>query len=80
MKSRQSRFSGSEFKIDGKFGGSLCNQRRYRKARPISTKESMHLILKSSVAKGRFSFRAGGNQKKIDEIVQKTVRSSVFGF
>jgi putative transposase len=71
MKARQTRFSAQAFRTEDKFGGSLSTKRRFRTARPVSTKESMHLILKSSVAKGRFSLRAGDNFQKIDAIVKR---------
>lgn len=73
MKSRsgQSRFSDETFKAKNEFGGSLSRKRRFRTARPVSTKESMHLILKSSIAKGALSLRARDNKAKIDLLIRK---------
>jgi REP element-mobilizing transposase RayT len=71
MKSRQTRFSSPVFKANDKFGGELSKSRRFRTARPVSTKETMHLVLKSSLAKGRLSFRAPGHRQKIETILQK---------
>lgn len=70
-RSRQSRFSGDTFKSQDQFGGSLLKKRRFRTARPVSTKLSMHLVLKSSLAKGEMSFRAKDHQKKIDQIIKR---------
>ncbi len=74
MKSRQTRFDHSAFKTKDFFGGSFSTCRSFRRARPISTKQSMHLVLKSSLAKGRFSFRYGSNAKRIDSAVVNTCR------
>ncbi len=43
----------------------------YAEARPISSRESMHLILKSSKARGEWSFRAPKNRQKVLALLQK---------
>lgn len=47
------------------FGGPLLRKAKYRTSRPITTKSPMHLILKSSKAKGSWSFLNFHNHKKI---------------
>lgn len=53
------------------YGGLLRNRRKGRGARPISTKESMHLVLRSSKAKGDWSFRKKANAEKVEFILKK---------
>ena len=52
-------------------GGILRNKRSGRGQRPISTKYSMHLVLRSSLATGPWSFKAHNNDQKIKNIVKK---------
>ena len=52
------------------YGGILLKTRKGRaQGRPLSTQHSMHLVLKSSLAKGTWSFRYGKNPIKIRNIV-----------
>lgn len=53
------------------YGGTLRNKRSGRGARPISTRESMHLVLRSSLAQGDWSFRRKSNAQKISAILNK---------
>lgn len=54
------------------YGGDLLKTRKGRSGpRPISTRDSIHLVLRSSKAKGKWSFRAPQNQQKIAAIVQR---------
>jgi REP element-mobilizing transposase RayT len=53
------------------YGGKLRNKRKGRGARPIATKESMHLVLKSSKATGDWSFKKKSNSQKISAIIKK---------
>lgn len=53
------------------YGGTLRKKRKGRGARPISKKDSMHLILKSSKAKGDWSFKRKENAQKIKTILDK---------
>jgi REP element-mobilizing transposase RayT len=69
-RAKQTRFSDSQFKVKDQFGGSLLKKKANRTARPLSTKQSMHLVLKSSIAKGRFSLRAPKNYSKIESIIK----------
>lgn len=68
----------SQLKLDANFrnpklffGGSLTTKSSGRVARPISSKDPMHIVLKSTKAKGQFSFGYKSNVRKVNEIVQK---------
>lgn len=54
------------------YGGTLLKSRRGRaQGRPLAVKNSMHLILRSSRAKGDWSFRRRANRKKVESIIAK---------
>lgn len=54
------------------YGGTLLNTRKGRNGgRPLSTKDSIHMVLRSSQAVGAQSFKAPKNAKKIRNILQK---------
>lgn len=53
------------------YGGILRRKRKGRGARPLAIKESMHLILKSSKAKGEWSFKKAENAAKIRSIFER---------
>jgi REP element-mobilizing transposase RayT len=54
------------------YGGSLLKTRKGRSSgRPLDTKNTMHLILKSSKAVGEWSFRKSQNEKAIKVIIAK---------
>ena len=54
------------------YGGELLKTRAGRRhGRPLSTRESMHLVLRSSKAKGDWSFRKPRNEARINWIVEK---------
>lgn len=53
------------------YGGTLLNSREGRQhGRPIDTKNSMHLVLKSSKAKNEYSFRRPIHAQKIKTIIK----------
>lgn len=52
-------------------GGTLRNTRSGRFARPLDTKNTMHLVLRSSKATKDWSFKRPKNERKIAEIVAK---------
>jgi REP element-mobilizing transposase RayT len=55
-----------------RYGGELMRTRQGRKGpRPLDTRNTMHLVLRSTQATGERSFRRPQNQKKIREILQK---------
>lgn len=51
------------------FGGRLLNGRR-RRARPLSTKEPIHLVMRSSWAKGSTSFLQPRNKNEIQRLIR----------
>ncbi|MDX9731402.1 MAG: transposase [Bdellovibrionales bacterium] len=52
------------------YGGELRNTRAGRAgARPLAVKQTMHLVLRSSKAKGAWSFRHARNARRIQEII-----------
>lgn len=53
------------------YGGSLRNKRKGRGSRPLATKHEIHLVLRSSKAKGAWSFLLPKNRKIIDKILNK---------
>jgi REP element-mobilizing transposase RayT len=54
------------------YGGDLLKTRKGRKGgRPIDTKNTMHMVLRSTKAKGDWSFSRSSNSKKIQTIVSK---------
>ncbi|WP_413559721.1 hypothetical protein [Bdellovibrio sp. HCB209] len=61
-------------RIHKQFGGALLKRSHAKTARPISTKHAMHVVLRSSQAKGNWSLRNSGNWKKISEILVAQAR------
>lgn len=60
----------SEFaKKSDRFGGNQRTTRASRKFRPVSTKSSMHLVMKSLRAKGPWSFLTPKNKIEIKRLV-----------
>ena len=58
-------------KGDPFYGGSLRTTRRSRETpRPLAVKKSMHVVMRSSLAKGSRSFQSGRNAKKIAELIR----------
>ena len=54
------------------YGGVLLKTRKGRaKPRPLSTRETLHLVLRSTKAKGDWSFAKAQNRKKIDGLLRK---------
>lgn len=67
----QSRFVQKEFRQMQFFGGSYCTQRRFRVARPLSTKHPIHLVLRSSKAVGGRSFLKKSHRRGISCLLIK---------
>lgn len=54
------------------YGGSLRNTREGRAGpRPLSTRETMHLVLRSTKAVGEWSFKKRANEEKIRKILTR---------
>ena len=64
---------GSKFRRDWtEYGGELRKTREGRKTkRPLSYRETMHVVLRSSKAKGDWSFRKAKHRKNILRLVEK---------
>lgn len=59
------------------YGGELMKTRKGRQGgRPLDTKNTMHLVMRSSKAKGEWSFRSSKNAAKIRQIVDKFARKN----
>lgn len=57
------------------YGGELLKTRKGRsRPRPLDTRNTMHLVLRSTKAKGEWSFRRPQNEKKIREILERFSR------
>jgi len=52
------------------FGGSLLKKSNAKTARPLSTKHGMHVVLRSSKAKGEWSLRSLKNQKMVEKTLK----------
>jgi REP element-mobilizing transposase RayT len=65
----QASFDDPRVKKHQAFGGTLLKKAKNRHDRPVSSKHPMHLVLKSTQAKGRFGFGTSVNAKKIRSIV-----------
>ncbi len=64
LKNKQAKF----------FGGAYLKNSHAKVKRPITTKRSMHLVLRSSMAKGQWSFLK--KEKKIKDIILKNAKAS----
>jgi len=67
-KTRQLSFQDPRMKKVFAFGGELLKKAKNRHARPISTKHPLHLCLRSSQAKGEWSFQHPKNWKKVSSL------------
>lgn len=68
---KQSYFSEDVFKINKEFGGCLHGKGHAKLARPLSTKQAMHVVLRSSLAKGDWSLRSVKNMKMVEQTLRK---------
>lgn len=69
MKNQQLKFFVQEISA---YGGDLLKTRKGRKrGRPLDTRNTMHLVLRSTKAVGRWSFLKPHNKKRIQEILKK---------
>lgn len=56
------------------FGGSFLKKSHAKTKRPVSEKMPIHLVIRSSQARGALSFRQGKNHRKIDRLVHQICR------
>lgn len=54
--------------------GGFTRPRRRKIARPVNPKKAMHLVLKSSRARGKWSLLTKENRKKVDYVLDKASR------
>lgn len=69
QRSGQARLAGPGFEALPYFGGRLCTRRKYRTARPLSTKHPIHLVLRSTQATGTKSFLAQRHRVAISHLL-----------
>ncbi len=67
---QQLRFTDPRFKRASPHGGEHSRRAQFRVKRPLSTRDSMHIVIKSSLAKGKHSFR-GENLKTVNQLVTR---------
>jgi putative transposase len=63
------------FQFKSEFGGDLLKSANARSARPISTKEAMHIVLRSSYAKGKNSMLEKSRVDHIDKLIRKHAKN-----
>jgi putative transposase len=67
---QQSSFPLKKTKLH--YGGELLKTRQGRAhGRPLAVRKTMHLVLRSSKAKGEWSFKRPDNEKKIRALIEK---------
>lgn len=69
-RSQQGSFKGQSFKKLLFYGGSKRAKLSERKVRPLSSKDPVHLVLRSTKAKGVFGFGHQRNLRRVNEIVR----------
>ena len=70
----QLKFSDPRLKKELSFGGTLMKKAKNRHARPVSSKDPMHLVLRSTQAKGTQSFRHPAKVKPVRMLVDRHCR------
>jgi len=58
------------------YGGELRKTRASRGARPLATRQTMHLVLRSSLAKGEWSLRHTRHRRRVTNIVLRFARTN----
>ena len=56
------------------FGGTLLKNSHAKSARPTATKHPMHVIIRSSQAKGALSFQRGKKHRQVDQLVRRVCK------
>ena len=70
LKSVQAQSQDPRLRIMKQFGGTLLKKSHAKVARPISTKHAMHVVMRSSQARGEWSFRAQKHRKQVEGILR----------
>lgn len=71
---KQLKLNKTDFKNSRPFGGELMKKANGRGARPLATKKSMHLTLRSSQAVGDWSFRTPKNSAIVQQALQSATK------
>jgi REP element-mobilizing transposase RayT len=74
MKQKQLLLDSKTFKKQMIFGGSLLKNSHAKSARPFNSAKAMHLVLRSTKAKGKNSFHSSQNHKLINLLVYARAR------
>jgi len=72
--SLQLKFDDPRLKKMHSYGGTFRSKAKNRGARPLSSKDPIHLVLRSSMATGTQSFRHPSKRKRVHQIVQSHCR------
>ncbi|WP_413293223.1 transposase [Bdellovibrio sp. HCB185ZH] len=71
---QRSHFDDPRLQMTQAHGGTLFKKARHRCRRPLSTKKPLHLVLRSSQAKGSLSFRKSKNWKQVESLCRQFAR------
>jgi putative transposase len=72
----QQSLDSSIFKTTPKhFGGSYLKNSHARIARPVSTKNAMHVVLRSELARNEWALNSSKNKECIENVIKKQVRT-----
>jgi REP element-mobilizing transposase RayT len=69
---KQLAFGKFNMKPQAPFGGALLKNSNAKSKRPLSFKKSIHLVMRSSQARGKWSFLRGENFNIVNRIVYKS--------
>ena len=70
-KSKKNRTGRPRKRPELAFGGSYFKTYKPREQRPIFAKKALHIVLRSSLARGKYSMRSAQNEEKIWDIIVK---------
>ncbi|MGK5083668.1 transposase [Bdellovibrionota bacterium FG-1] len=71
---KQPTLPGFNFKTSGASHGGDLNQGKRKTARPIDPKQAVHLVLRSSMARGQYSMLRKANSEAIEALLQKLAK------
>jgi REP element-mobilizing transposase RayT len=65
-----------QLRSENTFGGKYCLNYNPKTKRPLNEKKALHLVLRSTLAKGRYSFKNKVFEEKIWDIIRKHSRKN----
>ena len=71
---QQLKFQDPSLKAIKQFGGALLKKSNAKTKRPLSTKHAIHVVLRSSKAKGEWSLRSLKNQKTVEKLTRNLAK------